>query len=194
MSYREGRTTLLKTIKILCAQANESVLHTVQQLLEFEGWSVEACQTGPETLRKLESSEKFDLIILDDELPGLAGLEVLRRARRITHRRRTPIIIFSTNDCEREARAARADAFLRKPSGVMELVQTATHHLRSGRSEKKIDLGQNSGNDPFRHPRPDRTWRSVDALLDPINSADRRRYARLISGRFRIVPRDASLN
>jgi CheY-like chemotaxis protein len=52
------------------------------------------------------------------------GVEIARRARELPRRRRTPILILSASECEREARAAGADAYLRKPQDVMRLAET----------------------------------------------------------------------
>jgi DNA-binding response OmpR family regulator len=48
----------------------------------------------------------------------------VRRARRLNHRRETPIIVISLEDCAAEALGAGADAFLRKPNNLIELVDT----------------------------------------------------------------------
>jgi DNA-binding response OmpR family regulator len=48
----------------------------------------------------------------------------VRRARRLAHRRETPIILISLEDCADDARLAGADAFLRKPNNLIELVDT----------------------------------------------------------------------
>ena len=57
-------------------------------------------------------------------MPGISGLALIERARQLPHRRQTPIIVFSASPLEREALAAGADAFLRKPEDVVHLVAT----------------------------------------------------------------------
>ncbi|MBA2341379.1 MAG: response regulator [Pyrinomonadaceae bacterium] len=97
------------------------MLQTVEQLLQHEGWQVVVCRDGADGLKQIESGQHYDLIILDRNLPNEDGLELLRRARSLDHRRSTPIIVFTASDSEREALAAGADAFLRKPGGINEL-------------------------------------------------------------------------
>jgi CheY-like chemotaxis protein len=53
-----------------------------------------------------------------------AALKLTERARRQPHRRKTPIVLISLEDIEDEARLAGADAFLRKPNNLIELVDT----------------------------------------------------------------------
>ena len=71
----------------------------------------------------------FGLSVVDNDLPELNGLELIRRARRITRRRRTPIIMLSASDCERDAWRAGVNAFLKKPEQIDELPTTVARLL-----------------------------------------------------------------
>lgn len=70
------------------------------------------------------TKEHFDLLLLDHEIRGISGLELTRRVRCMPHRKETPIILLSLEDLADEAREAGADAFLRKPNNLIELVDT----------------------------------------------------------------------
>lgn len=108
----------------------------VMETLEAEGWRVEVFARGDEALRRLLGGARFDLLILDYPLPGLDGVELARRARTLPHVSRTPIIMFTACEVEREARAAGVDAYLRKPRGVYSLAATAARLLtRQGTRE-----------------------------------------------------------
>jgi CheY-like chemotaxis protein len=117
----EGQA-LAQQITILHVEDEKLVSDAVRDTLAYEGYAVKVCATGTAALRLLSSDEKFDLIIVDAELPGIGGLELIRRARQMRHRRRTPIIMLSASDVETEAWRAGVDAFLQKPDGVRELV------------------------------------------------------------------------
>ena len=110
------------------------MLFTVKQLLEMEGWSVDICRDGVATLKKLESSEHYDLIILDAELPGMRGLDLIRHARELMHRRRTSILMFSAVNYEHTSLMAGANAFLKKPSGIRDLIKTVKQLLDNKQS------------------------------------------------------------
>jgi CheY-like chemotaxis protein len=114
----------LAQLNILYVEDYDLVLFTVKQLLELEGWAVEICRDGATALKRLESRDNYDIIVLDSEMLGLRGLELLKRARSMTHRRRTPVIMFTATDCEKDAYAAGANAFLKKPSGIRDLIPT----------------------------------------------------------------------
>jgi len=114
---------------ILYVEDYEQVLMTVQQLLELEGWRVEICRDAESALTLLEGGEYFDVIVLDAKLGGMSGLELLRRARALSLYARTPVVMFTATDCEDEAASAGANAFLRKPSGIRDLVATVERLL-----------------------------------------------------------------
>jgi len=84
----------------------------------------------------LTGDEHYDVLVVDNNLPGLSGLELVQRARKITHRRRTPIVMLSGDDYESEAWRAGVDAFLKKPEEIADLPTTITRLLRERPSER----------------------------------------------------------
>jgi len=111
-------------INILYAEDFYPIKLIVKQTLELEGWRVEDCDDGLAALGKIESDEQYDLILLDDDLPGLSGIEVVARARTFEHRRHTPIVMLSASEHTPVAHAAGVDVFLEKPNGMKSLVET----------------------------------------------------------------------
>ena len=130
-SLREAATQATATITILHVEDNESVANLVREILIVEGWMVETCSDGQTALKLLAGSAVYDVLIFDYELPRLNGLELVRRVRKMSHRRRTPIVMLSASDCETEAWAARVDAFLRKPQDIAKVSSTITRLLRT---------------------------------------------------------------
>lgn len=127
-------------ITILYVEDHDLVLFTVKQLLEQEGWRVHICRDGGQALKQIAGEEHFDLFILDAELPSVSGLELIRRARTLTHRRATPIIMFTASDCGDEATAAGANMCLKKPAGIRDLLETCYRVMGHGpRLEAETD-------------------------------------------------------
>lgn len=126
-THRADRET--RPVTILFVEDNMLVADAIRDTLEFEGWHVESCPDGGSALRKVEGDDHFDLILLDDDLPGVSGLELTNRARGLLHRQSTPIIIISASNCQTAARDAGANAFLKKPQDILALVPTITHLL-----------------------------------------------------------------
>ncbi|MCA1615699.1 MAG: response regulator [Acidobacteria bacterium] len=119
---------------ILYVEENLRLWELVRDVLEFAGWYVkrfESCYGHAH----IEGREHFDLLLIDRDLRNSAdGLKLVRRARELPHRRETPIILISLADCADEARAAGADAFLRKPNNLIELVETIRRLLAASRA------------------------------------------------------------
>ena len=119
-------------LTILHAEDNSLVAGAVRDALEHEGWRVTLCADGDAAMREIEGAGRYDLLLLDTELPGVGGFELIRRARALPHRRETPIIMLSATDCGAEAYRAGVSVFLRKPEGVGELVSTVARLLHQG--------------------------------------------------------------
>jgi DNA-binding response OmpR family regulator len=114
---------------ILLIEDFEPVRESVKETLEFEGWRVETCADGFVALVLIKSDRRYDLIILDNELPNLSGLELTRRARELPHRKETPIIMLSARECARDAFLAGANLFLRKPQDISKIVEAVARLL-----------------------------------------------------------------
>ena len=107
--------------------------------------------SGAKALEILKSNAPYDLVVFDNDLPGLSGLELVLRIQSIPHRRRTPVIMLSGSDCEAEAWRAGVKAFLRKPEGVEQLPSTVKRLLgqRKEQKNKMLNLRQNDSRDPL---------------------------------------------
>jgi CheY-like chemotaxis protein len=113
------------------------VADAVRYALETEGWLVEGCDNGAAALAKIESGAHYDLLILDNELPGINGIDLITRTKTLAHRQRTPIIMLSASDVERDARRAGASAFLRKPQEIPALAETIARLLARQRDKNR---------------------------------------------------------
>lgn len=68
-------------MRILIAEDERDLNRLIVKVLEKEGYGVDACFDGKETLYYLENTE-YDAAVLDIMMPGMDGLEVLRAARK----------------------------------------------------------------------------------------------------------------
>ncbi|HEX8636280.1 MAG TPA: response regulator [Pyrinomonadaceae bacterium] len=121
---------------ILFVAHNHTLRTLVRDVLEFAGWYVKEAD-AIYARAMLEQGERFDLLIIDHDARYYSGLELTRRLRLMPHRKETPIILLSLEDLEAEAREAGADAFLRKPNNLIELVDTI-HRLLSESHRIKV--------------------------------------------------------
>ncbi len=123
-------------ISILHVEDNEAVARLVADTLTNEGTQVDSCMNGSTALKILKGDTRYDVVIVDNDLPGLNGLELVLRTKSLAHRRHTPIIMLSGDDCEKEAWRAGVDAFLRKPEAVDQISPTITRLLEEQKERR----------------------------------------------------------
>ena len=108
----------------------------MKRYLELEGYQVLQAATGPDALRLIEQErERLVLVVLDIMLPGVDGLEILRRVRGDST---IPIIVLSARSEEFDRVAGLelgADDYVAKPFSPRELVSRVKAVLRRGAPE-----------------------------------------------------------
>ncbi|MFL6284436.1 MAG: response regulator [Pyrinomonadaceae bacterium] len=119
--------------RILCVDDNEDTCDLLKTMLGMAGFDIISVPDAAEALRLIES-ERFDLYVLDSEMPGFSGLTLCNKIRAVdTH---TPIVIFSGHGFESHREAgmlAGANAYLVKPD-VSELIPTVKRLLEGPRA------------------------------------------------------------
>jgi CheY-like chemotaxis protein len=119
-------------LTILHVEDNEVVAGAVGDALRAEGWRVLTCGNGPTALRTLTSAERYDLLITDNDVPGVCGLDIVRHARRLPHRAGLPIVMLTAAAVRAAAYDAGVDVFLPKPEGVNDLIPAVSRLLNRG--------------------------------------------------------------
>ena len=117
--------------KILIVEDEAKLARFVELELTHEGYQVEKSPDGRDGLQKLESGA-YDLALLDIMLPGLNGLEVLRRARRTVD---TPVIMLTARDSVMDKVTGLdmgAEDYITKPFEIEELLARIRAALRKG--------------------------------------------------------------
>jgi two-component system response regulator QseB len=109
-------------VRILLVEDDELLGAGIRDAFERARYAVEWVRTGPLALAAL-GGEGFGAVVLDLGLPGMDGLEVLRRARAAGSA--APVLILSARDAVGQRVAgldAGADDYLVKPFDVEELL------------------------------------------------------------------------
>ena len=104
--------------KVLLVDNEKGIVNFLKLKLKISGFEVATCSTGEECLEMLPEVNP-DIILLDIGLPGIDGIEVLRRLRKFSQ---VPVVILSGRHSVPEEAAAGASAFVRKPFDLDELV------------------------------------------------------------------------
>ena len=120
-----------ENLTILLVEDDQVVADAVKETLETKDWTVEICVDGNAALARITTNAHYDLLLVDWDLPGLNGLELVSRARKLAYRAHTPIFVLSATPLESAACEAGADVFLQKPQDVLptSLVETITRLL-----------------------------------------------------------------
>lgn len=102
--------------RILVIDDEHNVRMMIRLALQHAGHTVETAADGTDGLAKFEDGKGSDLVLLDQRMPGVEGLDVLREMRRRDpYARVVMITAFGTIDLAVEAMKAGATDFLRKP-------------------------------------------------------------------------------
>jgi CheY-like chemotaxis protein len=118
------------TLTVLYAEDHKIVAEAVKETLEEEGFRVVLCSDGAVALQRISGNARYDLFIVDNHLPNINGIELIRHTRQLPHRKTIPIIMLSATDAQREARLAGVNIFLKKPEGVKSLVESVNSLIR----------------------------------------------------------------
>jgi CheY-like chemotaxis protein len=129
ITLTEENTNAMSVPAILYVEDNNLLRHAVKDILEQAGWHVESCADVGIALGLMTCRTHYNLLLIDNELPSITGLELTRRARQIKHLQDTPIILISLQDLATQAHLAGATAFLRKPNNLVQLLDTIRHLL-----------------------------------------------------------------
>lgn len=115
--------------KILIVEDEEKLARFVELELQYEGYEVEKAYDGRAGIDMVKSSP-FDLVLLDIMLPGLNGIEVLRRIRQTSD---IPVILLTARDAVVDKVTgldSGADDYITKPFAIEELLARIRALLR----------------------------------------------------------------
>ena len=125
-------------MKVLIVEDNPSVARLLRQAAHEAGYAPQLIGDGGEAIARL-LQENFDLILLDMMLPGLDGLEVLRRLRGAGVL--TPVLVITARDALQDkvdGLDAGADDYIVKPFQVAELLARMRALLRRGSNHSPV--------------------------------------------------------
>ena len=128
--------------KVLIIEDEEKIARFIELELVHEGYEVDKCTDGREGLTKAESGN-YDLILLDIMLPGLNGLEVLRRLRKTSS---VPVIMLTARDAVMDKVSGLdlgADDYITKPFAIEELlarIRLVLRHKGGNAAQQSEDL------------------------------------------------------
>jgi two-component system sensor histidine kinase RpfC len=141
-----------RRLRVLVADDNPTNREVIGKILERGGHSVTLANDGEQALDAMEG-ERFDIVLLDRNMPGMGGMEALQAIRLMTRaRERLPVLMLSadvTPEAKREALEAGFDAFLPKPIEALRLLEEVQAFCAVRPEEpRRVEIAQ-----PARAPR-----------------------------------------
>ena len=116
-----------KKSKILLVDDEESIHILYKEELEEEGYEVESVLDGEAALKSFEEY-KPDLVILDINMPGMDGIEVLRRMKQ--NRPQVPVILSSAYpEYKQDLGSWASDDYIVKSFNLDDLKNSVKKHL-----------------------------------------------------------------
>jgi len=127
-------------MRVLIVEDEPKVARALREGLEGEHFEVVAEQTGEGAFFRI-NSEFFDVILLDLNLPGRDGLQILRtlRARRVD----TPVLVLTARDSLEDrviGLDSGADDYLVKPFAFEEVLARVRALVRRARTTEAVRL------------------------------------------------------
>jgi two-component system cell cycle response regulator DivK len=113
--------------RILVVEDNPKNLKLVRDVLQYSGYEVVVASTGEDSVRLAGETEP-DLILMDLQLPGIDGVEALRRIRDDQGRLGSPpvpivaVTAFAMDQDRQRALSSGFDGYVEKPIDVRGLV------------------------------------------------------------------------
>lgn len=128
---------------ILVVDDNEQILNILTQYIKKEGWALLTAKTGEEALSLFDAARPA-LILLDIMLPGIDGLEVCRRIRRVSS---VPILMITAKDEDADRILGLdigADDYIVKPFSpgeVMARIRAVMRRIPAGEKNETLVIG-----------------------------------------------------
>jgi len=123
---------------ILVVDDEPQIRRVMRTTLVSQGYEVSDARTGEDALNLIRS-EKYDLLLLDVNMPGISGVETCREIRHVSD---MPILMVTVRGAERDkvqALDAGADGYLTKPFSMSELLARIRAVLRRVNTPAELD-------------------------------------------------------
>jgi len=132
-------------VRLLLVEDHDSLAEWVSRALSEAGYAVDVMKRGDHADHAL-LSQPYDLVVLDLSLPGLDGLEVLRRMRSRDATAQTPVLVLTARGAmEDRVKGLNlgADDYLPKPFDLPELEARIKALLRrAGNLRPTVSIGR----------------------------------------------------
>ncbi|MCA9453048.1 MAG: response regulator [Nitrospiraceae bacterium] len=120
--------------RILLVDDHEMARKAMKHFLEHHGYACEEAEHGAAALAKLDQGPSVDLIVSDNHMPVMIGMELLVQVKANPHFGSIPFILYSgniTDEMYQRAIEAGALAVLNKPYNFSDFVAMVKKALKT---------------------------------------------------------------
>ena len=138
--------------RILIVDDEPGIRQSLCGVLQDEGWTADAVETGEACLERLAAGG-IELVFLDIWLPGMDGMEALARIQEIPFAERPVVVIISGHgNIEAAVKATKLGAFdfLEKPLSIQKVSVTAKNALEQRRLQLENSRLKEANHDRYR--------------------------------------------
>lgn len=126
---------MTESVRIIVIDDEPSILESFKMILKIKDYDVSTFPDGPSALAQLEKG-KFDMAFIDYKLPGMDGLEVLKKIKETDPEVEVVIVTaYATEASHANAITLGALEYLRKPFLMEEIYELVDRGLRRKRSK-----------------------------------------------------------
>jgi DNA-binding response OmpR family regulator len=106
---------------VFICEDDEAIIEIVSMVLEEKGYKVEHSTDGKHALEQIKKVNP-DVLLVDLWLPGLTGVDVIKKVREEDAFAKLPTILFSANrEVENISKELKVNDYLTKPFDIFEL-------------------------------------------------------------------------
>ncbi|MCL2168856.1 MAG: response regulator [Defluviitaleaceae bacterium] len=129
--------------KVLVVDDVYANLYVAKGLLAFYGINVETCESGYKAIEKIEGGSVYDIIFMDQMMPGMSGTETMHKLRKAGYT--APIVALTANALigqAEESIKSGFDGFISKPIQTMHLNTILHRFIKDKQPPEIIEAAQ----------------------------------------------------
>ncbi len=130
-----------RKFKILTVDDNIKNIQVVGSILKESDYQVGFAFNGTQAIELLSSSDDYDLVLLDVNMPGIDGYETCRRIRKNKQLKDIPVIFLTALDDTKnlvEGFEAGGQDYITKPFNTQELLMRVQTHVELKHSREQL--------------------------------------------------------
>ncbi|MBU1701147.1 MAG: response regulator [Candidatus Eisenbacteria bacterium] len=130
--------------RVLIVDDEGLLVRTLVQAFRERGFDIQSASTAEDAQKRFNAGDTFDLLILDNKLPGMSGLDLLEKQSSSLDRTRIILMTaFDTAETQDRCRRLGVDRYLRKPFDLSAILDLASQLVSEDENRGASPQGSN---------------------------------------------------